>query len=857
MSDILTTVVVPTFNSGHFLKWTLRSIADQTMENFECIVVDDCSSDGSISMAAQFFKDPRFKLIKHKMNVGLSGARNTGLRAARGRFVAFLDSDDLMMADSLATRTATCLWAERTSDRFCGSYCGSIQIEESLERAPESTEVNLPYVDFVSANGLCPFNANQPMIRTDVLRASGGFNHGLKQAEDFDLWQRLLRAGYWFAPAKRRAVTYRKRAGSMVRRQPLVHLRSSLSIINSTLYPLASDQLDWSTGRLTKPLAEYASQSRKIDRVLEFIGMSLASDVPEYNKIYLDLINQEIPDLVDLVNPAYKLHSLIDKGVRRQVGSQAADYKDKVLTLVKEIVADRASRKVFVPTESHAPSIYDDETKDYAWFSSQSSQIDLFFFPQSAYHLWTIHLLRDSLRDAGLSFAVIDISPQWRDGGVRAAAEKYNIPLIGLSPFLLANFAPRGLVVFNDWDPVLRPILLAAKYGGIQTIAIVEGIQDYDDADVHWRREAYKTADVVMLPGDFDKKYFEGHNATVVVSGIPRIEELRKKNARRESNATKVRVLINSNFSYGVLEEHRDSWLTEAVETVRELGMVPVISRHPADKGVLFGEFVSQESFYDVLETCEISIQRFASGILEALARNVGVIYYNPHGEMVDKFQLDPMNAYEIQTNKVALREALLRWKELRAKTKSNGQAFLDHHAGSPLGEPIPVCAQLLAENLGARPIASQMKKFRQAMEAIDERTSSLSIVRFGGDPLFNSVTNAISDLDKLIVHHNKSKQVQATLRVSKTMPSLASGASDTVSQSSEGARLASAPVPDMLRLTTQLLLDPVTNLPKVSDGGMWAAQVQTLVSAGGPAAEHFIKVRDWARGKVNGRKAG
>ena len=118
----LVTLGIPSYNSDVFLKWTLQSFARQSLADFECIVVDDCSTDGS----ARYFhevvgKDPRFQLITHKMNCGLAAARNIALRAARGTFTAFLDSDDLIMPDSLETRLATCQWAQRQSDRYVGA----------------------------------------------------------------------------------------------------------------------------------------------------------------------------------------------------------------------------------------------------------------------------------------------------------------------------------------------------------------------------------------------------------------------------------------------------------------------------------------------------------------------------------------------------------------------------------------------------------------------------------------------------------------------------------------------------------------------------------------------------------------
>lgn len=731
-------VVVPSYNSGHFLEWTLASIAAQTFKNFECIVVDDCSTDDSIAKAKKHFSDPRFRLIRHKMNVGLSGARNTGLRAARGEFVAFLDADDLMMRNSLEVRLATCRWGQRTGDRFAGSYCGSVSIEETLQVAPESSPQSLDYVTFVGSSGHCPFNANQPMIRRDILRMAGGFNHGLKQAEDFDLWLRILRAGYIFAPTRYSSVTYRKRAGSMVRQQPLAHLDLSLAIINSAEKPLAEDQLDWSTRyRMAKPLSAYTSQQRKINRTMEFVGMNLASDHPETDETLANLVRREIPEIHLLTHSETHLEGILHRGIQRQrstSGPISADDRDMASRLVAKITDAKGSQ--LESNTVDAGSVYGDPSKDRPWFSGMQSQ-QIVFIPHSAYHVWTISLIGNALKEIGVDFITVDISAEWRDGKVRAAAAEHGVDLIALSEFVLGRYKPRAIVTFNDWDPVTRPIIIAAKASGIRTIAIVEGIQDYDDADVHWKRYAYKTSDVVLLPGDFDKKHFEGHKATIASVGVPRIESLRLKRKRQWLKDVTPRVLINCNFSYGVLVEHRDRWLTEAVEAVLELGMIPVISRHPGDTGVLFPEYVSVASFYDAMEGCDVSIQRFASGVLECLARDIGVIYFNPHGEKVDKFQADPMGAYTLALDKPALKEQLADWWNLHEMAIVRGPAFLDHHSG-PMGEGAIVrCARALRDNLSQEPDAGSLSVFRRNMQVLDEHTASFTQVRVDNEPLF------------------------------------------------------------------------------------------------------------------------
>lgn len=92
----LVSVIVPVYNVEQYLDECLNSIRKQTYENIEIIVVEDCSTDGSLNTLAKHLEDYRVKLIKHKKNSGLSAARNTGIDAAQGEFIMFVDSDDLV-----------------------------------------------------------------------------------------------------------------------------------------------------------------------------------------------------------------------------------------------------------------------------------------------------------------------------------------------------------------------------------------------------------------------------------------------------------------------------------------------------------------------------------------------------------------------------------------------------------------------------------------------------------------------------------------------------------------------------------------------------------------------------------------
>lgn len=92
--------IIPVYNRVRLVQRAIRSVLNQTFEDFELILVDDGSTDG-LAEAMSSLSDPRFRLIRHAVNRGSSAARNTGISAARGHYVAFLDSDDYWLPEKL------------------------------------------------------------------------------------------------------------------------------------------------------------------------------------------------------------------------------------------------------------------------------------------------------------------------------------------------------------------------------------------------------------------------------------------------------------------------------------------------------------------------------------------------------------------------------------------------------------------------------------------------------------------------------------------------------------------------------------------------------------------------------------
>lgn len=102
MSSPLVSIITPSYNAESFIGKTIKSVQNQTFENWEMIIVDDCSKDSTIDIVNKFSElDSRIKLVLLKENSGAAIARNTALKLAKGRYIAFLDSDDLWKSNKL------------------------------------------------------------------------------------------------------------------------------------------------------------------------------------------------------------------------------------------------------------------------------------------------------------------------------------------------------------------------------------------------------------------------------------------------------------------------------------------------------------------------------------------------------------------------------------------------------------------------------------------------------------------------------------------------------------------------------------------------------------------------------------
>lgn len=183
-------VILPTRNRRALLTTTLRSVLGQGDVELEVIVVDDASTDDTPEVLGAL-DEPRVRVLRNEASVGPNAARNLGARAAEGRWVAFVDDDDLWAPDKLAAQLRA---AEETGRDW--AYAGSVNVNEQLEVVhgiPPPSPKHV--VAEVRRYNPIPASASNVAILRTSFAAAGGFNDELRTCEEWDLWIRLADAG--------------------------------------------------------------------------------------------------------------------------------------------------------------------------------------------------------------------------------------------------------------------------------------------------------------------------------------------------------------------------------------------------------------------------------------------------------------------------------------------------------------------------------------------------------------------------------------------------------------------------------------------------------------------------------------
>ncbi|MCU7907005.1 MAG: glycosyltransferase family 2 protein [Candidatus Thiodiazotropha sp. (ex Epidulcina cf. delphinae)] len=200
----LVSVIIPVYNAAAYVDDAVKSVLNQTYTEFECLIINDGSTDHSLAVCQQI-TDSRIRII-NQCNRGLAGARNTGIRYARGRYLAFLDADDLWESDKLERHVSHL----NENPEIGISYSQSYLMDDGakplgLVQKPKLT--NVEAVDILCRNPIG--NGSSPVLRREVfedikykslsknINYEFYFDETFRQSEDIECWIRIAGTTQW------------------------------------------------------------------------------------------------------------------------------------------------------------------------------------------------------------------------------------------------------------------------------------------------------------------------------------------------------------------------------------------------------------------------------------------------------------------------------------------------------------------------------------------------------------------------------------------------------------------------------------------------------------------------------------
>jgi len=185
MSNVpMVSVIIPTFNRAAFLREAIDSVLAQTEKDFEIIVVDDGSTDHTRELAADYGRRIR---CFFQPNAGASAARNLGIRHAQGKFIAFLDSDDLWLPKKLSRQIE---WM-RAHPEIMLCYTGEIWIRRGMRVNQKKIHAKVGGWIYPLCLPRCIISPSSVFMRRELFNVIGLFDEQLPICEDYDLWLRV------------------------------------------------------------------------------------------------------------------------------------------------------------------------------------------------------------------------------------------------------------------------------------------------------------------------------------------------------------------------------------------------------------------------------------------------------------------------------------------------------------------------------------------------------------------------------------------------------------------------------------------------------------------------------------------
>ncbi len=273
MANPKVSVVIPAYNAIAYLPKTITSALQQSFQDFEIVVVDDGSTDGTCEWAASL-ADSRIRAIAQS-NGGCASARNRGIRETKGDYIAFLDADDIWEPEKLEKQAR--VLDSYPSVGLVNTWISNIDGQgQPIEKLGKPTAEGQVWASVIEENPVMCGSA--PMVRRQCFEAVGEFDETVPSAEDWDMWIRIAKQ-YEFAVVKEPLVRYRIHTESSSHNLKL-HLQSRLSVIEKSFQDGFADEIKGGSknrayGLSYLSVAYRALQNDDIDQAYELKNQSV------------------------------------------------------------------------------------------------------------------------------------------------------------------------------------------------------------------------------------------------------------------------------------------------------------------------------------------------------------------------------------------------------------------------------------------------------------------------------------------------------------------------------------------------------------------------------------------------------
>lgn len=203
-------IIMPSFNSEKYVLDAIISVQNQTYKNWEMIIVDDCSNDNTINIISEVIaNDNRIKLYRQERNLGAGAARTRALGLINGRFIAYLDADDIWYPDKLSKQISFML------KNNIGFSCTSYEVIDNEGNKLNKQIYMLPKVDYI---GFLTNNLLQTvgiMVDSKIVDKKYLIMPNLRRRQDAATWLQILKAQYYCYGMEEILAQYRRTQGSL------------------------------------------------------------------------------------------------------------------------------------------------------------------------------------------------------------------------------------------------------------------------------------------------------------------------------------------------------------------------------------------------------------------------------------------------------------------------------------------------------------------------------------------------------------------------------------------------------------------------------------------------------------------